>query len=415
MAGPAPACSFKRLQHPEYEAMKAECEPWLLALAAPPSAAAVRFWQDSSLPLLGSFFFAQCSKKRAVLGTKMLSWFTVSDTADDDLSVRGSAVAEHVDRRHDLILACFAGKPLDHHTLAQLPGGADISREFSSLQEIWKGISEDMPLAMQARYRDAVSRYLHALRVQAQYRNAHSLPGVDEYLNVVRRPASIVLQLLVLLEYGLGIELDEATLGSELLLRLQDAVVGHIALYNDLFSYEAEMCGGDYFNLPSVILRESRAAQPGFTLADAVEETVRMVEEVDKQCAELMEEVEKSRLMEKAGVERYLRGLGTFMAGNAEWSSKTGRYTHTCSSEGVVLPVVRMRRTSSLLLLPASPRPYLGPTSLMHVMITPEHRFVPGFITLSDTHKRVSLHAPKFNRVSLLHSSRLHTSMPLYI
>lgn len=336
----SPPCSFELMQHPEYEAIKAECEPWLLNLVAPPTAAAARYWQDSLVPLLGSFFFAQCSTERTILATKWGCWFTVSDNADDDLSVRGCAVSDHVRRRHDLILACLAGQPLtDLPKLAQLPGGQNIAREFSSLQEIWKGISKDMSLTMQSRYREALRRFFHALRVQAEYRNANSLPGVDEYVNDVRRPASIILQMVILLEYGLGIELDKETLGNELMLRLHDAVVSHLALYNDLFSHEAEIFSGDYFNLPCVILRERTAVEPGFTYAEAMHEVVRMVEEVDKLCVHLMGEVEKSSLIEKPGMKSYLRGLGNFMAGNVAWCSMTVRYKKTCSTEGLVLPV----------------------------------------------------------------------------
>lgn len=341
------------MQHPEYEAIIAECEPWLLDLVAPPTAAAAQFWKDSLLPLLGSFMFANCPKERAVLATKMLIWFTVSDTADDDLAVRGCAVTDHVRRRHDLILAYGTGNPLN------LDVGANVAtREFLILQDIWEGISKGMPLAMQSRYRQAVDQYLHALRVQARYRNTDSLPTVDEYLNVVRRPASICLQLIILLEYALDIELDEETLRSELILQLHDAVAGHGGLYNDLFSYESEIFSGDYLNLPSVIFHAGIAAQPaGFTFADAVQQAVMMAQEVDRRCAQLMEDIKKSGLIKKPGVEAYLRGLGPFMAGNVEWSYMTARYTHTCSMEGLVVPIERRPLSLPTSVAPAPPPP----------------------------------------------------------
>ncbi|MCO5610182.1 hypothetical protein L7F22_064418 [Adiantum nelumboides] len=83
-----------------------------------------------------------------------------------------------------------------------------------------------------ARFTSTMEDYFQAVVVQATYRKANRLPDIDAYTEI-RRHASFVLPCFVLVEYALGIELDDATYSNASIQEFRTAALDYICLCND--------------------------------------------------------------------------------------------------------------------------------------------------------------------------------------
>ncbi|MCO5548385.1 hypothetical protein L7F22_001842 [Adiantum nelumboides] len=252
------ACSFETVLHPEYETIKAECDPWLLTVAQPTSPTAAQFWVNSLFTYLTCLAYPHCPADRVTNLAKFLSWVFVADDEDDDLALLGcdSIDSPAMRRRHKLILACHTdADPLGPHLHALHDNASNHPRTVRSvrlLRDVWGAMSKDMSTRLQAWLYDGMRDYLNGVALQAHYRGNGIIPAVDEYTSV-RRASSLVGVCFILLEYAHGIELDEETLQNERIQQLFDAGVDHVSFTNDIMSCRVEFFRGDQFNLPAII------------------------------------------------------------------------------------------------------------------------------------------------------------------
>nr|WES10310.1 microbial terpene synthase-like protein 9 [Dryopteris fragrans] len=332
------ACSYETTLHEEYEAIRGECDPWILALTEPPSPAAAQFWVDCVFPWFFSMAYPGCPAERVVHITKILTWFFFFDNEADDPAHSGSNAVDAAAgtlRRHQLILSCCAGEP-------PRDGVADARtmKQMWALHEVVQAMLKNISPSLHARMLESLKDYLNAITIQCHYRSSGHVPTLEEYI-AMRRPDSLMYFAYQLIEYGLGIELDQETLNSDLFLQLLAAAVEHVGLTNDVFSCHVERFSDDQINLPCVILFNAR--DPAFTFEDAMEQALCVLEEVDARYVRLMAEVQKSSLIHKPGFAAYVRTLETNMAGNKAWSQKTARYKSKLSpaDERVVLDVLQ--------------------------------------------------------------------------
>ncbi|MCO5570324.1 hypothetical protein L7F22_024043 [Adiantum nelumboides] len=209
-------------------------------------------------------------------------------------------------------------------------------RSVRLLRDVWGAMCKGMSTRLQARLYDGMRDYLNGVALQAHYGGNGSIPTVDEYKSV-RRACSLVGVCFILLEYAHGIELDEETLQNERIQQLFDVGVDHVSFTNDIMSCRVELFRGDQFNLPAIIyLNNFMKGKVDNTSTSArteslMQDATRTLNEVDELCARLTEELFKSELVKKKGIEAYVKGIGAWIAGNKIWSLKTARYTHICS------------------------------------------------------------------------------------
>ncbi|MCO5557413.1 hypothetical protein L7F22_010976 [Adiantum nelumboides] len=361
------ACSFETVLHPEYETIKAECDPWLLAVAQPTSLIAADFWVNSLLPYLTCLVYPNCPADRVTNLAKFLTWLFVTDDEDDDPALLGcdSVDSPAMRNRHKLILACHTdADPLGPHLHALHDNASNHPRTVRSiilLKDVWGAMCKDMSTRLQARFYEGMRDYLNGVALQAHYRGKGIIPTVDEYTSV-RRACSLVDVCFILLEYAHGVELDEEALQNERLQQLADAGNDHVSFTNDIMSCHVELFKGDRFNLPAIIYENNtrkgkadntstsaRTESVGFTFQEAMQDAMRMLNEVDERCAKLTEELLKSEIVKKKGIEAYVKGIGAWIAGNKMWSLKTVRYTHNCPpQQDLVLAVEQQEPTNGI-------------------------------------------------------------------
>ncbi|MCO5594143.1 hypothetical protein L7F22_048164 [Adiantum nelumboides] len=359
------ACSFEVMLHPQYEVIKAKCDPWILDLMQQPACElSAQFLMDCLFPLLPCLAYPRCPGERITNIIKFLTWFFATDDDDDNPACLGAesiSASTIISSRHKLILACFSHEedvllpdvPLQSRSsnmngnskevLGILSGHCRTIKSLKLLREVWRDMCKDMSKRLQARIYEAMRDYLNGVAVQANYRSNGVVPTIEEYV-ALRRSASGMTYAFMFIEYGLGMELDEESLQNETLQQLIVASNDHVSFTNDLISCHVELSRGDEFNLPGIIYRNNQYItrqllncgsciddQPRrsiMSFTDAMECAKGFVEEVDKECVRLTQELWKSELMKKKPeLKEYVSELGTWIAGFKEWALKTTKYT----------------------------------------------------------------------------------------
>nr|APB88779.1 terpene synthase 3 [Myriopteris rufa] len=332
---PALHCSFTSSLHPHYEVVKEQCDEWILDVAQPPCAAARQLLQDCAIPLLICRNIPNASSNnRLVHATKMIAWLFITDDEVDHPDALG---ADEVHTMHHAcqVLSILRGSPAAHAPAAhEYHVPFDISskekkREAAllALAELWAEMRREMSPRLCARFVSTMEEHFDAVKVQATYRKANKrLPSVQAYKEI-RRHASFILPCFVLVEYAVGIDLDEATYANARIQEFRIAAMDHIWLSNDLISCKMEIGVGDYFNMPSIVY----AGRGGLTLQGAVDIVADMVHDMDARCVSLLQTIFEEVILSKEAttIRTYLSSLCNCMSGSLAWHLETPRYATT--------------------------------------------------------------------------------------
>ncbi|MCO5554234.1 hypothetical protein L7F22_007762 [Adiantum nelumboides] len=228
------ACSFEAVLHPQYEAIKAKCDPWILDLMHQPAACEpiAQFLMDCLYPLLPCLSYPHCPEERVTNIIEFLTWFFVANDDDNNPACLGAesiSASTIISSRHKLILACMSREedgllpdvPLESRSSNMngnskevsgiLSGHCRTSKSIKLLREVWRDMCKDMSRRLQAQFYESMRDYLNGVAIQAKYRNNGVVPTVKEYV-ALRRSSSGMAHGFILIEYGLGMELDEESL-----------------------------------------------------------------------------------------------------------------------------------------------------------------------------------------------------------
>nr|QOJ43464.1 MTPSL [Christella parasitica] len=334
---PSLSCTFPALVHADYEVVKERCDAWIEALAEPPSASASRFLHDCLLPLLVCQFIPKTvSEQRLVHVIKAIAWLMIADDDDDHPDVLGSDYAT-TSHRANLVMAILRKEDgvnessFDCSFLANTrPGFATkCARMLKSLSELWDEIRKEMPPSVQARFISTMADYFEGIKVQASFRAQVTIPDMESYMEI-RRQASFTIPCFILMEYALGIELDEPTFYNPLIQELRNVALDYISLCNDIVSSPIEIGIGDYFNLPS-ILYSSAVSPSNFTsFQNAMDHVAQMAEDLNNRAISLISTIhDDNKHIEPymvAPIHAYVEALSLGMSGALAWFYKTARY-----------------------------------------------------------------------------------------
>ncbi|MCO5598344.1 hypothetical protein L7F22_052438 [Adiantum nelumboides] len=247
-------CSFPAELNPLYEEVKEQCDGWIHAVAQPSSASARQLLLNCLLPrLVCRAIPASTSLKRLVHATKMISWLIIADEEDDHPAVLGADQITTT-RHASQVLSILHRRPIHESAAATNTGGPLQKREAAllALASLWSDMQREMSPLLVALFTSAMEDYFQAVVVQATYRKANRLPDIDTYTEI-RRHASFILPCFVLVEYALGIELDDATYSNASIQEFRTAALDYMCLCNDLISCKMEIGVGDYLNMPSIV------------------------------------------------------------------------------------------------------------------------------------------------------------------
>ncbi|MCO5554235.1 hypothetical protein L7F22_007763 [Adiantum nelumboides] len=90
------------------------------------------------------------------------------------------------------------------------------SKSIKLLREVWRDMCKDMSRRLQAQFYESMRDYLNRVAIQENYRSNGVVPTVEEYVALCRSSSGMALGF-ILIEYGLGMELDEESLQNETL------------------------------------------------------------------------------------------------------------------------------------------------------------------------------------------------------
>ncbi len=170
------------------------------------------------------------------------------------------------------------------------------------------------------RFLGEVEAYLFAGSLVAMDHWSHDrVPSLAEYVPM-RMHDSAVFPAFSMIELATGMELVAAQLADPALIAMQAAAVRHIALSNDLFSYQKEvLVSGTSCNLVAVLMGE------GPCFEQAVARAVALLNgEIDDFQAH-------ERRLDTCGLDAplrsYVEGMKAWMRGNLDFSMTSRRYT----------------------------------------------------------------------------------------
>nr|WES10309.1 microbial terpene synthase-like protein 8 [Dryopteris fragrans] len=334
-------CSFPSLLHPHYELVKEQCDAWTLGFVQPHSPAARRLLIDCLLPrLLCRNIPIASSLCRLIQVTKMISWLIIADDEDDRPDALGADVAGITQSAASVmaILRSHQDSPMTaiHGEEHQLSPKVSIgspnkssktseskARALEALALLWGEMHIGMPPNLRARFISTMADYFDAIKVQATYRQVHQLPYMEAYMDI-RRQASFILPAFSLVEYAMGIELDENVYAHPQLQEFRNTAVDYICLCNDILSCRVEIGVGDYFNMPSIVYNTCASS----TFQEAINFSASMVEELDTRLVSMVASIHQSSLpsLQCPSLKAYVNALGSCMSGCLAWFLETARY-----------------------------------------------------------------------------------------
>ncbi len=158
------------------------------------------------------------------------------------------------------------------------------------------------------------------------------VPDPETYVDIRTRD-SAVMACFRLFQAAAGIQLPAAVLRNPVVMELSRYAILHISFLNDLFSYHKEVVVRGYpFNLLHVLM-----VHEGVSFGEAA---LRVIEQLNLY-AERFVELERDLLPlceQVEGLAKYIEVIKSWIAGNLEFSRRSGRYRHPTS------PFVELRR-----------------------------------------------------------------------
>jgi hypothetical protein len=176
-----------------------------------------------------------------------------------------------------------------------------------------------MPPGVWERYAHALKGFLDACRLEREL--VKEAKAIDLATYEAYRAVSIGECCFPLAEFGLGIDLSDATSRLPELQRLNTLVGRHWIAVNDIFSYRKELYSGDTMNEIQLALADN-----GGDLQGAVDRIAATVHRVEDDFHQLCEQLRARPQGRGADITAYLEALKWMIAGNLEWSYITPRY-----------------------------------------------------------------------------------------
>lgn len=286
-----------------YETLQSYFSDWFLSFGTFDEGRANLFVK-SDYPLLTTIAWpdAELTRARDILGL-VAALTTRDDEVDDerDASRPQMIAAELQSIRSGFVGTGTKWEPLYH--------------------SIWEGFAAHMPKRQFERFTKCVERFVEGcLEWERQQLSASALSDIEQYSAsrhiAVGQPIDMVL-----VEYGLGIDLADEILQDPLVQQMQAAHVDYIWLMQDLLSYRKEVATDASSNIITSV-----AASNGGDIQAAVDETHRIMRRRISDFNAACEVLAVSALGERQELWRYIEGLRDWTSGWVEWTVRSPRY-----------------------------------------------------------------------------------------
>ncbi|KAF8514883.1 terpenoid synthase [Hysterangium stoloniferum] len=187
-------------------------------------------------------------------------------------------------------------------------------------RDLWKRCVQDSKPGFRDRFIESMALFADARHVQADHREKHTVPSLDEYIDI-RRNSSGLKPLIDILEYTLQIDLPSDVISHPTMDSLKECVNDFCTWSNDIFSFNKEQACGDTYNMV-IILMETHALE----LQDAVDYVGDMCITTLDKFREYKQDLPKWGTEVDRDVARFIRGLENWLIACLHWSFISGRY-----------------------------------------------------------------------------------------
>eukprot|EP00249_Psilotum_nudum_P025298 c29641_g1_i1 orf=130-1548(+) len=210
--------------------------------------------------------------------------------------------------------------------------------EVIALSSILRQLRANMSPRLYQRHADAMISGLLSFETQADRRATSAVPDLPTYI-LDRRNAFWFDSMEVIIEYCLGVELDEETLHMESMQELHKACSDYMAWTNDLISFRTEYFQGDLQNLLSVVHFDIGG---NLDFQYAVNKAIRMIQTRERDFVRILHQISLSEVAaRKPDLRLYLRNLPYALSGHLHWLYSSPRFHgigHTMaeSRQGIV-------------------------------------------------------------------------------
>ncbi|EAU85540.1 hypothetical protein CC1G_06441 [Coprinopsis cinerea okayama7 len=192
------------------------------------------------------------------------------------------------------------------------------------------------------RFADLCESYTDCVAREAELRERNQVLGLNDFI-ALRRQNSAVLLCYSLVEYILGIDLDDEVYEDPTFAKAYWAACDFVCWANDVYSYDMEQAKGHTGNNVVTVLMKEK----DLSLQEASDYIGR---ECEKQMRDYLEA--KSQLLQSTDLPqeavRYIEALGYWMVGNLVWSFESQRYFGAQHERVKATHVVHLRPSSVL-------------------------------------------------------------------
>eukprot|EP00249_Psilotum_nudum_P018999 c27057_g1_i1 orf=459-1904(-) len=310
--------------HPDYNEISEQIKPWLLEWKRP------RTDEERELLLQSNLHGVVCltipesqHKYRISLVCKLVTWICSFDDASDETQQLG-ADAKAVKQVNEHIKLVLQGRDTNN----------DLDRpEIKVISSVLRELRADMSPTCHQRHADTLISGLFSFEEQADVRQSSGMLDVPTYIST-RRRTFLFNHIRIMIEYCLGVELDEETLQMDCMQQLHDAAGDYIAWTNDLISFRREYFQGDYQNLPCVVYLNS-GGQLDFQ--QAVYKVCEMIRARERDFIRIFHEISLSDITSRnPDLRIYLRNLPYVLSGHLHWYYTSARFHGLGNSMGKV-------------------------------------------------------------------------------
>ncbi|EFJ07404.1 hypothetical protein SELMODRAFT_429799 [Selaginella moellendorffii] len=273
-----------------------------------------QFAIQSKLGKLAGFAYQAISSERLSPIAKFFCWLFLADDFMDDPSVPVS----------DLKNATLAYKLIfknDYDQAITLVESKGLLRQMGMLNDVYTDLKGFMNPGHKTRFSKSMIDVLDMFEVESSWLHKTLVPNFEIYM-WMREVTAGVIPCMVAMDFlnNFGLE-EEGVLDDPHIQTLEVIANRHSFLANDMVSFKKEWACEQYLNSVALVGYSSNCG-----LNEAMEKVAQMVQDLEKEFADIKQKVLSNKDLNKGNVMGYVQSLEYFMAANIEFSWISARY-----------------------------------------------------------------------------------------
>lgn len=265
-------------------------------------------FRKSKFYLLAASAYPNCQLEELKIANDVISWLFIWDD-QCDMSYLG---------KQPEFLKSFCNRFIEILNGAELTS-QDIALGYA-LNDIRKRIIKRGSITFFHHFVCNFEDYFHGCLEEANNRVQLILPALDAYI-AIRSSSAAATLCLTLIEFCDQVMIPYSLRNHEIINKINRMTTNILAWTNDIFSVEREMSSGEVHNLVLIL-----KVQNNSTLKEAITSAAELHDKEVKSLANLEASIPYFGKEVDAEIAKYLSGLHSWIRGNLDWYSQSGRY-----------------------------------------------------------------------------------------